>query len=714
MNTHERKNTEPSPAALKDWLVCLFLCLAAIGLNTFGNIAIYGTIELYFGSIVALLSILILPLRLSLLVLLASLGSFYTQLSNFYFVGIQAFEYLFVLSLVRLKINFLVAVFLYWLLIGLPSTLGILHFLSGQNLRSSLFTGVTIGLNGFVCGIFALFAYWFVPTSSQFKRFNPKPPRFSNVVFELCIVSVILPTILVTLVFTWQSTDETEKRISQELVSASLQFDEIITDRIEHNLHTVISAAETIQTLPSLKNKGALLNAVANSNDDIESMLVSDVSGKVTVVAPEAYTSIFSNLDDLSIEGRNYFQQAKIQQKPFISKVLEGRGLGSLDIVAIAAPIMRNGEFIGIVQAATKLERVVNFDAIDRLENTGIDVIVTDNANAVVYSSLNLELDRKSLFTVKESFNPFLTDTPVLDISGIPFMYASSQNRYGWNIYTLAPPSKVFTSIVNYFLYIGLTLLVLLILIGLMANRLATKITRPLVNLEGFLEHKLSAEELLPESTISREMEAVTKSLITAREVSDNFQRNLKQQVEDKTKALEELNVKLLESSQRDALTKLYNRGAFDQLALNSHEHFVRQKSSFAILLADIDFFKKVNDTYGHQAGDHCIIEVANALQEMCRPGHDIVARYGGEEFILLLDCSDRADPIAFVESIRKRIEEGYVKFNEHHIKFTMSCGLVTVKEDFSLPLNRLVAIADEQLYTSKRKGRNITSAVSV
>ena len=701
-------------AATNDWLVCALLCVSAIGLNAFGNIAIYGTIELYFGSIAALLSILVLPLRLSLLVLLASLGSFYTQLANFYFVGVQAVEYFFVLTLVRLKINFLVAVFSFWLLIGLPSTLSILHFLSGQNLRSSLFTGITISLNGFVCGILALFVYWFVPTVSQFKRFNLKPPRFSNVVFELCIVSVILPTILVTLVFTWQSADETEKRISNELVSASLQFDEIITDRIEHNLHTVISAAETIQTLPSLKNQGALLNAVANSNDDIESMLVSDGSGNVLVVAPEAYADVFSNLDNLTIAQRNYFQQAKTTQEAFISKVLEGRGLGSLDIVAIAAPIMRDGEFIGIVQAATKLERVVNLDALDRLENNGIDIIVTDKTNAIVYSSLNLELDRKSLFSVKRSFNPFLTDTPVLDISGTPFMYASSQNRYGWNIYTLAPPSKVFTSIVNYFLYIGLTLLVLLILIGLMANRLATKITRPLVNLERFLERKLSVDKLLPESAISREMEAVTHSLITAREVSENFQKNLKQQVEDKTKALEELNLKLLESSQRDALTNLYNRGAFDQLALVAHDSFASQQRPFALLLADIDFFKKVNDTFGHQAGDHCIIEVAEALQEMCHQEHDIVARYGGEEFIILIDCANNKDPVAFVESIRKRIEVGHVEFNEQRIKFTMSCGLVSVQNDFSLPLNRLIAIADEQLYTSKRSGRNQTTIMAV
>lgn len=710
MNKHEQHLPKTNSVAINDLLVCFFLSILAIGLNAFGNIALYGSIALYFGSIAALLSILILPLRLSILVLLASLGSFYLQLADFYFVVVQAVEYFFVLTLIRLKINFLVAVFSYWLLIGLPSVLGNLHLLGDQNLGSSLFTGITIGLNGFVCGIFALFAYWFVPTVSQFKRFNPKPPRFSNVVFELCIVSVILPTILITFVFTWQSTNETEKRISQELVSASWQFDEIITDRLEHNLQTVASVAEVIQSLQSLDDKNALLNAVANSNDDIESMAVTDNEGGVNLVAPENYAAIFSTLDNLDISERNYFKQAKKTQKPFISRVLEGRGLGSLDIVSIAAPIMFEGEFTGIVQAATKLERLVNFEAISRLEDAGIEVIVTDNVNAIVYSSLNLELDRKSFFDVNRSFNPFLRNTPVLDISGTPFMYANSENSIGWNIYTLAPPSKVFTSIVSYFLYIGLTLLVLIILIGVMANRLATKITRPLVNLEGFLERKLSVEKLLPESTISREMQAVTESLITAREVSEHFQENLKQEVEDKTRALEALNLKLLESSQRDALTKLYNRGAFDQLALIAYENFVAQSNPCAILLADIDFFKKVNDSYGHQAGDYCIIDVAVALQEMCRPDRDIVARYGGEEFIILLDCSDREDALTFVESIRQRIEAGHVEFNEHSISFTMSCGLVIVQDNFSLSLDRLVAIADEQLYNSKRNGRNQTT----
>lgn len=698
----------------KDWLLVALMCACALSINSFAAIQIYGAINIYLGSIFALISMLVLPIRLSVLVLASSLGAFYFQLGSFVFTLVQAIEYIFVLLLIRSRYNFLVAVFLYWGVIGLPSLFSIQYVFGGSDFQTALFMSITIGLNGFICGIFALFIYWFVPSSSQFKRFKPAPPKFANVVFELCIVSVMLPVILVILVFTWRSTAEAENTISAELGSASLQFDNIVTGRIEQNLHTVISAAQTIQALPSPEGKASLLNAIANANDDIESMLVTDKEANVVVVGPEKYQDIFANLKNLSIKERNYFAQTKENNRPFISRVLSGKGLGNLDIVAMTAPITVDGKFNGLVQAATKLTNLVDMKAIETLESYGTGIVVTDSVDAIVYSTNSLALTERTTFELTRTFHPFLRDSRVLAINQQAYIFRLSENQYGWKIYALAPPDKVFASVVNYFLYIGLTLLVSVLLIGLLANRLANKITLPLVNLEKFILGSPNKTSLIAGSSISKEMQAVTKSLISSTEVTDNFKTALKQQVEDKTRELQALNQRLLETSQHDALTKLFNRGAFDQKAVTIFDQCVRHKMPFSVVLADIDFFKNVNDTFGHQTGDQCLIQVANILQNKCRRNTDLVARYGGEEFIFILSGNDLEQQFAFIESIRKEIEVNHITANDSKIKLTISCGIVRVSKDFSTPFERLIAYADEQLYKSKRTGRNKSTLIDM
>lgn len=701
--------------SLNDWALCLVLSVSAICINTFGAIPIYGTISIYIGSIFALLSLLLLPLLLSLIVLSATLVSFYYQLNDITFVLVQAFEYLFVLAFVRKGLNFLVAVFSFWAFIGLPIIFSIMYFLARLDLQTSSFISITIGLNGGVCGIIALLVYWFIPGASQFKRFNPPPPRFSNVVFELCIVSVILPTILVTLVFTWRSTEETEKQISKELSSAAMQFENIISGRMDHNVHTVSSAAATLIDLSNtasdetgnIDKQNQYLNAIAKSNVDIESMVLTEADGNVLIAAPQKYSDILEQLKPISVADRYYFDATKQTQLPYVSKVLISKGLEKTDIIAITAPIIKEGKFDGLVQASVALVSLINPRAIETVENNDIDIIITDKADAVIYSSSSLALAEKSKFIINRAGHPFLRQTPVMLMGQDPYIYQFGENTHGWKIYTLASPNKVFASIVDYFLFIGLTILFSVILIAILASRLASKITFPLVNLEKFLAYKLQEDDLLPQSNISREIAAVTRSLIKARAVSRNFEEQLKKQVSDKTRALKELNEKLFETSQRDALTKLYNRGAFDSLAENTFETCIRNKIAFTIVLIDIDFFKKINDRYGHIVGDKCIIHVANILQNSCKRNSDIVARYGGEEYILLLSGTQHEKHLSFIEEIHRKVQQTPVLFEGKSIRMTVSCGVVRVAQDFSTDFDKLLSLTDEQLYKSKNNGRN-------
>lgn len=172
---------------------------------------------------------------------------------------------------------------------------------------------------------------------------------------------------------------------------------------------------------------------------------------------------------------------------------------------------------------------------------------------------------------------------------------------------------------------------------------------------------------------------------------------------------LQRLNQNLIELSERDSLTKLYNRRTFDEHAENAWKQAVRNHEALAILIMDIDHFKLYNDGYGHIAGDDCIIKVANSIQQsLSRPG-DLVARYGGEEFIALLTDTREDGAYHVAERIRQNIEALNIKHRASptatHI--TLSIGGAVIKHTGGTHLRDQINAADKALYTSKQNGRN-------
>ncbi len=157
--------------------------------------------------------------------------------------------------------------------------------------------------------------------------------------------------------------------------------------------------------------------------------------------------------------------------------------------------------------------------------------------------------------------------------------------------------------------------------------------------------------------------------------------------------------------AQTDELTGLMNRRAFMQ---NLEEIFIQKKREESILLLfDIDFFKKVNDTYGHLIGDVVLREFSLLLKELLRDGRDVIGRIGGEEFgVILLDTPYDTGKI-IAERIRKRVEALEITQGEHLIRITTSIGLLsTINRDFKNG-SELYKEADKELYRAKNEGRN-------
>jgi len=158
-----------------------------------------------------------------------------------------------------------------------------------------------------------------------------------------------------------------------------------------------------------------------------------------------------------------------------------------------------------------------------------------------------------------------------------------------------------------------------------------------------------------------------------------------------------------------DKLTGLYNRRMIDEFINIEVETQKRNPyDGLSVIMVDIDYFKKVNDTHGHAAGDKVLIEVARECKEILEKEY-ILGRYGGEEFIAILPNTDLCTAVKFAEAIRKKIEEHPVKIDgSEELKVTLSLGVAEVKDE-SEELQNIFNKVDSALYAAKRKGRNRT-----
>lgn len=167
---------------------------------------------------------------------------------------------------------------------------------------------------------------------------------------------------------------------------------------------------------------------------------------------------------------------------------------------------------------------------------------------------------------------------------------------------------------------------------------------------------------------------------------------------------LEEELAQATHASREDFLTKLYNKRALDEFMVHKEADFDRHGRTYCIVMFDLDYFKKVNDTYGHEAGDMVLRAFSHILKDEART-NDIVGRYGGEEFLVILGDTTLDGAKIFANKVREHVEEAHFMYQEKRIKLSVSAGIA--QRDMYSSLGSTIVGADEQLYTAKKKGRN-------
>ncbi len=201
-----------------------------------------------------------------------------------------------------------------------------------------------------------------------------------------------------------------------------------------------------------------------------------------------------------------------------------------------------------------------------------------------------------------------------------------------------------------------------------------------------------------------QETAAAQKELLDAQ---IKLNQDLDNLVTQRTHELEQANQQLRDLNTRDDLTGLRNRRFLNEAFPNEYRRAYRDKTSLSVLMLDIDYFKQLNDTYGHQFGDHCLTETGSLLDACIRRPPDIAVRYGGEEFVIVLPNTDLSGALTVAEKIRATFEQHAIHHGEQTTYLTVSIGVVSEMPSEREEYEAMLRLADDLLYQAKAKGRN-------
>ncbi len=227
---------------------------------------------------------------------------------------------------------------------------------------------------------------------------------------------------------------------------------------------------------------------------------------------------------------------------------------------------------------------------------------------------------------------------------------------------------------------------------------------------QGF-QREIPAQETLQSLT-----DNAARSLVELNQNYEVLVRRLEHLIEEKEQLAQELKVanrQLTQLAATDGLTELPNKRAFQREMVRALARSEREDTWLSLVLADVDFFKKVNDTHGHLAGDDVLKAFAAMLRDSLRAG-DFVARYGGEEFVVLLPATPPEGAVIVAERIRATVEGTRINATGAFVSVTASFGVASVRGSGARRASQaLIAHADDALYTSKREGRNRVTLAS-
>ncbi|EPR32279.1 diguanylate cyclase with integral membrane sensor [Alkalidesulfovibrio alkalitolerans DSM 16529] len=522
--------------------------------------------------------------------------------------------------------------------------------------------------------------------------------------YSLLLVALPIAISLLVFVFFMRTgiIDDKEAEIEERLTVQAAVIDRWMRSRLQD--------AMLVASLPAVRRVD--MEAMMEAFAAFASTRV-DVSG-VIFVGPDGRTRMDTAASPgLDVSDRAYFKEGR-EGRPFISDVLIGR-VSDQPIIMFSAPVFDNqGVFQGVIVTPVRMTTVSSLLSRMRLGKTGESFLVTGDG------SLLTELSGNGPASQGANAPPLLSplNTPILGAvaRGVE-MHGPYRNHAGkrvvgayapltvkpWILVGEIPESEVMggarTAVA---VAMGAGLLTILLLTPLLI-RLARSIERPIERLVDFSESMREGEYAA--SCLPKKMQGAPDEVSRLHDSFCTLGETLRETIGE----LESISV-------TDSLTGLRNRRYLMQEGERLVARHMRSGQPLAALMLDIDHFKKVNDTHGHQTGDALLRHVSGIMAETVR-GSDVLARIGGEEFCILAPSADEAQAVLLAERIRERVQMCPLPLGRETLACTLSIGVARLAEDVefgSSPLEDALARADAALYEAKRTGRNRVAAASV
>ena len=204
------------------------------------------------------------------------------------------------------------------------------------------------------------------------------------------------------------------------------------------------------------------------------------------------------------------------------------------------------------------------------------------------------------------------------------------------------------------------------------------------------------------------DLERATADLQDTRDAIETYAHELEARVAERTTELADLALELERQSRVDGLTGIGNRRCFDEQLEATWSDHLRRDSQFALILADVDHFKRFNDSQGHVEGDMALRAVSQALERTASRPRDLVARYGGEEIVAILPDTDERGAEYLAQRMRAAVVDLAIPHPEsEHGIITISAGVAAIKPTATHVPEAIIQLADAALYRAKRGGRN-------
>lgn len=409
----------------------------------------------------------------------------------------------------------------------------------------------------------------------------------------------------------------------------------------------------------------------------------------ISYVNKNGDTLIESTFDTKNNFGQEQFFKDALDGMDTISKVRISKD-GKMPIIYFSSPVLDEyDEVLAVIVGAVRLSSIQNLVEDFRFSKTGETFIVNkENQLLTKRKYENMEILKK----INESYknNGFYTNYAKNEVLGLTTTALFDR----WTIVAQISTQEMYKVFKKFIIYISLFVVVLLMMIIPIILLFSNKIEQPLQSLlegsktieDGNYGHKINSE-------------SITHSTIEIKELTHSFN--------SMSNKLNSVIGELKLSSTIDVLSQLYNRRELMRLTNIAFKKSLVEKNSFAILMVDIDFFKKINDNYGHRAGDIAIATVSNTIKTSLNP-FDIAGRYGGEEFLVFINNTNLTQSEQIAQRIRRNVEELVIKSDPMTFNCTCSIGLF-YKDNLAsnLTIEDTIELSDNALYKAKQNGRN-------